>query len=54
MTKELKEQLATSSKFDKSWLGKPFEESDTMKDLDHYQGDFKKKRSVECACGAVH
>ena len=55
VTKELKEQLETSSsKFDKSRLGKPFEEWDTMKDVDHYQGDFKKKRSLECKCGAVH
>ena len=52
MTKELKEQLATSSKF-KDWLGKPVEESMTIAHLDHYEGDFK-KRGLECACGAVH
>ena len=52
VTKELKEQLTTSSKFDENWLGKPVDESMTMKDLDHYEGDFK--RSLECGCGAVH
>ena len=53
VTKELKEQLTTtSSKFDENWLGKPVGESRTMKDLDHYEGDFK--RSLECGCGAVH
>ena len=52
VTKELKEQLTTSSKFNKNWLGKPVDESITMKDLDHYQGDFK--RSLECGCGVVH
>ena len=51
VTEELKEQLATSSAF-KDWLGKPLEESKTADDSDHYQGDFK--RSLECACGAVH
>ena len=51
VTKELKEQLATSPRF-AHWLGKPLDESKTMADLDHYQGDFK--RSLECACGAVH
>lgn len=51
VTKELKEQLAISSRF-KNWLGKPLDGLDTMADLDHYQGDFK--RSLECDCGAVH
>lgn len=51
VTKELKEQLLTSSKF-KNWLGKPLDDSKMTADLDHYQGDFK--RSLECACGAVH
>ena len=51
VTKELKEQLVTSSRF-KNWLGKPVEKSKTTADLDHYQGDFK--RSLECGCGAVH
>ena len=51
VTKELKEQLATSSKF-KNWLGKPIDGLKTTVDLDHYQGDFK--RSLECGCGAVH
>lgn len=51
VTKELKEQLITSPKF-KNWLGKPVDEPMTMKELDHYQGDFK--RSLECGCGAVH
>ncbi len=51
VTKELKEQMATSSKF-KNWLGKPLDELKTGADLDHYQGDFK--RSLECACGAAH
>ena len=52
VTKELKEQLKTS-RF-RNWLGKPVgDEVDTMKELDHYHGDFK-KRGVECGCGAVH
>ena len=51
MTKELKEQLATSSKF-ANWLGKPVDESMTRTELDHYHGDFK--RSLECGCGDVH
>ena len=51
MTKELKEQLTTSSRFE-NWLGKPVHESMTKADLDHYEGDFK--RSLECGCGAVH
>ena len=51
VTEQLKEQLTTSSRF-KNWLGKPVDESMTMKDLDHYQGDFK--RSLECGCGHVH
>ena len=51
VTKKLKEQLLTLSKF-KNWLGKPLDDSKTTADLDHYQGDFK--RSLECACGAVH
>lgn len=53
VSQELKEQLATSSKFDSNWLGKPLDESDTMKELDHYEGEFK-KRGLECECGAVH
>lgn len=52
MTKELKEQLKTSQRFNKNWLGKPVDGEVTMKDLDHYQGDFK--RSLECGCGGVH
>ena len=51
VTKELKEQLATSSKF-ANWLGKPLHGLETTGDLDHYQGDFK--RSLECGCGAIH
>lgn len=51
VTEELKEQLATLSRF-KNWLGKPIDETKTMADLDHYQGDFK--RNLECGCGAVH
>lgn len=51
VTKELKEQLATSSRF-KNWLGKPVDDVTTRADMDHYQGDFK--RSLECGCGAVH
>ena len=51
VTKELKEQLATSERF-ANWLGKPVEESMTETGLDHYQGDFK--RSLECGCGGVH
>lgn len=51
VTKELKEQLATSSKF-KNWLGKPVDDVKMMADMDHYQGDFK--RNLECGCGAVH
>ena len=53
VTKELKEQVKTSSRF-RNWLGKPVGDAvDTMAGLDHYQGDFK-KRGVECGCGAVH
>ena len=52
VTKELKEQLATSRFRD--WLGKPLGDGvNTMADMDHYQGDFK-KRGLECGCGAVH
>ena len=51
VTKELKEQLKTSSKFAK-WLGKPVDEAMAKAGLDHYQGDFK--RSLECGCGDVH
>ena len=51
VTKELKDQLATPSRF-KHWLGTPVGGLETMTDLDHYQGDFK--RSLEFDCGAVH
>ena len=53
VTKELKEQLASSSRFE-NWLRKPVDEAMAMGELDHYEGDFKRKRSVECGCGAVH
>ena len=53
VTKELKEQLKTSSRF-RNWLGKSVGDGvNTVKELDHYQGDFK-KRGLECGCGAVH
>ncbi len=53
VTKELKEQLATSSRFT-NWLGKDLDEKMLLKDMDHYEGDFKRKRGLECGCGAVH
>ena len=51
VTKELKEQLATSSRFE-NWLGKPVDGSVMKTELDHYEGDFK--RSLDCGCGDVH
>lgn len=42
VTKELKEQGAVLS------VGNSLENFDTMADLDHYQGDFK--RSLGCDC----
>ena len=51
VTKELKEQLAISSRFE-NWLGKPVDGSVTKMELDHYEGDFK--RSLECGCGDLH
>jgi len=46
VTKELKEQGAILSQTD-DWMGKPLEDLDTMAELDHYQGDFK--RNLEYA-----
>lgn len=51
ITEELKEKGSILSQTD-DWQGKPPEDFDALSDLDHYTRDFK--RSLACACGAVH
>ena len=51
VTEELKQQGAVLSQTT-NWMGNPLEDVNTMADLDHYHGDFK--RSLECGCGAKH
>ena len=50
VTKELKEKGALLAN---DWMGKPVEDVNTMAELDHYAGDFKKRR-LDCACGMKH
>lgn len=39
---------------DKVGMGKEVEDVVAMAGLDHYEGDFKRKRGLECDCGGVH
>ena len=54
ITKELREKGETFTMLDDSgseitWTGQPAD--DRGSGLDHYHGDYKKKRSLDCGCG---
>ena len=51
VTKELKERGNILSQT-KNWMGKPLDDIETMANLDHYHGEFK--RSLACNCGVEH
>ena len=51
VTNELKEKGALLAN---DWMGKPVEDVNTLAELDHYAGDFKKRGLEDCGCGLKH
>ena len=51
VTKELNEKSAL---FANDWMGKPAADMNSLAELDHYAGDFKKRSLEDCGCGLKH
>jgi alkaline phosphatase len=51
VTKELKEKSALLAN---DWMGKPIADVNSLAELDHYAGDFKKRSLEDCGCGLKH